>query len=108
MSDVLYRKVGKRYVKVGLEHIGFPATGVWLVTQGEGMRSERVFTQLGEPPSIMTYAAFERHRDVIARTIAHFQSQPYTFDSVAGQIIKAVCLAEESEVDKKHRTKENI
>jgi hypothetical protein len=99
MSEKLYVKQGRRYVPVGSSHIGFPAPGVWIVTEGKGMRSERLFTQLGEPLPIMTYAAFERHREVIAATINRVGKNLHTLDQMAGEIIKAVCLAEEAEKD---------
>lgn len=33
-GDDLYRKQGRRYVKVGREFTGFPMNGVWLVEDG--------------------------------------------------------------------------
>jgi hypothetical protein len=30
----VYRKVGKRYVEIGMEWVGFPADGIWLVSNG--------------------------------------------------------------------------
>jgi hypothetical protein len=30
----VYKKVGKRYVEIGMEFTGFPADGIWLVQDG--------------------------------------------------------------------------
>lgn len=41
-GDELYRKVGRRYVKVGVEFAGFPMNGVWLVEDGRMSRIMKV------------------------------------------------------------------
>ena len=95
MSEILYRKKGRRYEKVGYEHVGFPAEGVWLVTKGKGMRSERIFTRIGDQPSVMTLAAFERHRDLIARTINRVGKNLHSLDEMDGEVSKAGAEGEE-------------
>ncbi len=34
----LYRKIGRKYVQVGVEFSGMPADGVWLITRGGASR----------------------------------------------------------------------
>lgn len=95
-NEKLYRKKGRRYEPVGYEHTGFPAEGVWLVTQGKNYRSERLFMRIGDAPSVMTLAAFERHRDAIARAVSQVQNwTSRSPDDMAAEVIKAVAKAEE-------------
>ena len=35
----VYRKVGKRYVEIGMEFTGFPSDGIWLVQDGRNSQT---------------------------------------------------------------------
>jgi hypothetical protein len=67
MTDQLYRRIGRRYHPVR-PFEGWPAAGVWLVTDEPGGRENRqivgvTITPLGPVPDPMAVAALERHRD---------------------------------------------
>lgn len=48
MQETLYKKVGRKYVPVGIEFRGFPCNGIWLVQDGR----QSCMVQLSEIPSL--------------------------------------------------------
>lgn len=89
-----YRKQGRRYVKC--DYGDFPVhylPGIWLVTDGE----KSLFMRLGDQPTVMTYAAFARHKNAIASAIAGVQGwASRSPDDMAQAVIDAVAREEES------------
>jgi len=50
MKEQAYKKVGKRYFPIGYSDgwTGFPADGIWLVQQKDGLKSEECILRIGE------------------------------------------------------------
>lgn len=65
-EEMLYRKVGRRYVPVGVEFTGWPADGVWLVEDGLKAR----IAKLGEVPDPLSLAGMEMNRGKIQAAIS--------------------------------------
>ena len=87
MSDMLYRKVGRRYVPVGPEFMGWPATGVWLVQKHS---SSLILDKISEIPNPASYTKFALHRATIASEIADHRYRTGSAMDIADAIIKAV------------------
>ena len=87
MSDMLYRKVGRRYIPVGHEFMGWPATGVWLVQEHS---SSLVLDKISEIPSPVSYAKFALHRATIASEIINHRYTEESAMNIADAVIKAV------------------
>jgi len=95
---ILYEKRGRKYVPVREEFSGFPKAGVWIVTGAQGKQAWSGYwmMRLGDTPTVMTYAAFDRHRDAIACAISNVQNWTCRSPSdMAHEVIKAVYEAEE-------------
>lgn len=58
MKSKLYTKVGTRYKEVGETFSGFPADGVWLVTNGR--KSSECILQINDIPTIPSTALLYR------------------------------------------------
>lgn len=58
MSEILYRKRGSHYYEVGSTFGGFPADGVWLVTNGR--RNTECMARISEIPSLPESALLYR------------------------------------------------
>jgi hypothetical protein len=78
MSDMLYRKIGRRYVPVGREWVGFPADGVWFVHDG----SQSVIMRIGDMPDPMPLAQMTRYRNLA------YQSMREEYDRVTKETLK--------------------
>ena len=71
MDSQLYKKVGRKYIKVGYSdgcHRSL-AEGIWLVTDKPGCHSSSCILQLGDMPKLYPYANLVMHRDTIIRSI---------------------------------------
>ena len=54
MGEKIYKKVGSRYKEIGETFEGFPADGVWLVTNGK--RNRECIAHLSDLPNIPVLA----------------------------------------------------
>lgn len=92
MDPIYYRKVGRRYVPVPTWQSPFdPAPGIWLISDG----SKRRFMRIGDAPTVMVAAAFARHHDLIAATIANAHGRTMSAADLAEEIVLAVATAED-------------
>jgi hypothetical protein len=71
MSNVIYRKVGRRYQPVGIEWCGWPANGVWLVADGR----QSLIMRVGDLPDPMPLAALERHRNAACCAVSRMMER---------------------------------
>jgi len=72
VGDTLYRKVGRRYVKVHDLWRGNPADGIWLIMgDGHGHHSA-LMCRVGEVPDALPLAAMMQHIDAAARAVLEF------------------------------------
>lgn len=61
----LYRKVGRRYVRVGLDFTGFPANGYWKVVDGR----ESLLLPLAHPKPLEALRYLKYVDDVTPRVV---------------------------------------
>jgi hypothetical protein len=75
MESQIYRKVGKKYVKIGPSDgwHGFPSQGLWIVQGKDGSKSESWLKKLTDiPEDIATYAKLRVRHDEICTAISNF------------------------------------
>ena len=101
MRKIYYEKKGRRYVPVSEEFRGFPASGVWIVSQGfMGPKGKDWngywIMRLGDTPSVMTAAAFARHEDAVGNAIVKAMKEPrWSPASLARAVIQRVATEED-------------
>lgn len=86
-GDDLYRKVGRRYVKVGREFTGFPMNGVWLVEDGR----MSCIMKVGELLDPLPLAQMQRGKDRACKALLRiWDNQPVSASDVVDIVLKAV------------------
>lgn len=85
MNETIYRKIGRRYVEVGPEFTGWPADGVWLVS--DDRRAAHFVTKIGEVPCIFDFAKMHVGLDELTGVI---QAQRSKSDNSSYDIARAV------------------
>lgn len=97
--ETLYRKVGRRYVPVGHafhRDYSMYSDGIWLVAHDGSSR--QLIMRLGDTPTVMTSAAFMRHREAMTRAIGDRRGvRAYSTLDLVDAAIRAVIDAEAEE-----------
>ena len=90
MRNVLYEKRGRRYYPVQEEFSGFPASGVWLVKHGDGVKSSRLVLELeGDPCNSMELFDRTIKRDHVYEAVIKVLQQaknPMSYDDIANAV----------------------
>lgn len=84
----VYEKVGKRYKKIGYQFTGFPADGVWLVSDGR----QSLIMRVGDLPDPMPLASIQRHEDAATMAISELFKDKNKGWSIS-DIWNAICMA---------------
>ena len=96
LQDLLYRKVGRRYVPVDLRWAD-PAPGVWVAYHDGSAHGAMRVMRLGDTPTVMVAAVFHRHVVAISAAISKQRASSENSDwSLAEAAINAVVRAEEA------------
>lgn len=78
MDEQFYKKVGKKYVKVGYSdrfEITNCAEGIWLVINRPGSKSAECIQQIGEIPSVYPYANLAMHKEKMVSSVLEYYKQ---------------------------------
>lgn len=103
-GEAIYRKVGRRYVKIGIEFSGFPANGVWLVEDGRMSRIMKV----GDLQDPMPLSKMQRGqpkackalRELIESCVTYLPSYSDQVDAVLMAVAKQLQEDEHDTVDR--------
>ena len=71
MEEQLYKKVGKKFVKIGFSDgwAGFPCDGIWMIETKPGVHSSTCVSKLSEISSIKKTLPFKIRIDIITESI---------------------------------------
>lgn len=75
MDSQVYKKVGKKYVKIGPSDgwTGFPSEGLWIVQGKPGIKSESWIRKISNiPEDPISYAKLRMRHDEICSSICNF------------------------------------
>ena len=88
-STEVYKKIGRRYVRMGYEFTGFPAEGLWLVQRRPYSTSEPLILKVGELPGLYPYAQLAVDENELASAISdRMRSGAYSPSELAAAVMK--------------------
>ena len=92
--EMLYKKVGRRYIPVGHEFFGFPADGIWLVSHDT--KASRHIMKIGELPDIKPLVDLEMHRDAVMEALVNGQRSVMSMNDIVTIVFKELAKAKTS------------
>ena len=88
-KSLVYKKVGRRYVPLGQEFIGFPSDGIWYVHDGK--RSQTHIMKIGDLPDPRPLVELEQYRDAVTRKVlSSLQEERWSVHDLISRVFKAL------------------
>ena len=79
--EAIYRKQGRKYIKIGYDWAGFPVDGIWYVQNGK--TNMRCLIRADEPVPVLALQYRVHTEGLCRRLMMDFKNKPHSWEDVA-------------------------